>query len=293
MNTWVYTKRSVKLYLRDPASIFFSLLGPGILLVLYALFLGKLSVNSITEAMPTVDAGAARGLAASWTLAALLMVISLTSPLVAMSQIVSSRVSHGIDDFLVSPLTKRQIVGATWLGVYIYAGAIMVFFLVVGLLAIKLLGAQLPDAGGLALTVVACAVSLAVFSALHVLIGTALTSESQEGGLAGVFSSVVGFLAGIYIPPGVLGQGMATVIFAQPFGQAALLIRDPLATPSLNALMADGGARGVAEMRNVYGFDLLLGGEPRPLWIAWAGVIALGLICAFWAMARVRTLGRR
>ena len=52
MNTlWLITLRNIKIYLKDKANIFFSLLSPVIILVLYLLFIGKLQTDGLTQAL--------------------------------------------------------------------------------------------------------------------------------------------------------------------------------------------------------------------------------------------------
>jgi multidrug/hemolysin transport system permease protein len=279
------------MYLRDRATLLFSLMAPAILMVLYVAFLGKMQVDSLRQNLPGVTDSQALGATAAWVSAALLTITALTGPLVGVSQLVTDRTSHRLDDFLVSPLTRRELIGGLWIAVVLYSGTILMALAVICCVVIVLLGGQLPSAGGLAYAFGALVGSLVAFSMLHLLIATFLPSEGSVGAVSGLFSSVMGFLAGVYVPVGILGTGMASVVFALPFGQSGVLIRDALAAPSIDAL--PGGAEAVGAIRDVYGFDLIIGGNTLPIWVAWIGLALLAAVCGIWALARVRTLGRR
>jgi multidrug/hemolysin transport system permease protein len=289
VNTWLYAKRELKLYLRDPHGMFLSLLGPIILLVLYCLFLGEMQIGMMVEASPQLDRSQARAIIVAWVIAGLAMVSTLTAPTVVISALVGDRTSRRVDDFLVSPLTSRQMVGGAWLGVVAYSAVVVALVVGIGLIVMAALGVTLPTVGGLFKLAAALGLSLGAFSALHLLVGTVLQSEGAIGGINALYGSLAGFLAGAYVPPGVLGSATQNIVFAQPLGQSGLIIRDALASPSLESFALP--AQVMIELRRTYGFDLVLGSQIRPIWIAWVGVALLGLVCAWWAIRRGRRIG--
>jgi multidrug/hemolysin transport system permease protein len=288
---WAFAKRCLTDHMRDRSGVLFSLMAPGILLVLYAGFLSKMQIDSIQEAMPQVSTADARAATAAWVAASLLAITTLTAPVVTVSQLVSDKVSGRVDDFLVSPAPRRVLIGGAWLAAFIYALGVVLALGVICVVALVAMGATLPSLSGWLTLLAALALATAAFSAMSVLLGTMLGSEGAIGGVVGVLSSVGGFLAGVYVPVGVLGQGVASTVFALPFGQGAYLVRESLAAPAIESL--GGNPQAVDVLREVYGFDLLIGGTVQPSWIAWAGVTLFGAVCAVWAMGRVRSLGRR
>jgi multidrug/hemolysin transport system permease protein len=165
---------------------------------------------------------------------------------------------------------------------------VLLFLGTVSGVVMALLDVPLPNWSGILAYLAALVLSLAAFCSLHLLIATYLPSEGAVGGVSAIFSSVIGFLAGVYVPAGVLGQGMTTAVFTLPFGQSGLLIRDALAAPAFNALEAP--EKALTALRNVYGFELSIGGVARPQWIAWAGVALLFVVCSAWCLSRVRRL---
>ncbi|MDR1393325.1 MAG: ABC transporter permease [Bifidobacteriaceae bacterium] len=284
--TWSYAKRCLTTYLRDRTSVFYSLLAPLILLALYIGFLGKMQVDSIIEAIPQADPADARAATFAWVAAALLMVTCMTAPIMVAGQMVSDRVNRRLDDFLVSPLRAGALIGGEALAAFIYSMMVVAILGLICCLGLVGLGAELPSFGGWLKLLAGICLSAGVFAALSVLLGTLLPSDGAVGGAGAAFSSIAGFLAGVYVPVGVLGSEMTSLVFVLPFGQSAYLIREALALPSMRQL-AD-RPEVLDELKRVYGFDLMIGGQARPGWIAWAGLLLFGLICAVWAVARIR-----
>ena len=67
-------RRNTRLFLRDKATVFFSLLSVIIIIVMYVLFLGQMQVNSLKDFMP--DAEGIEWLISSWIMAGILTVSS-------------------------------------------------------------------------------------------------------------------------------------------------------------------------------------------------------------------------
>ena len=75
--TWSLTGRNLKLFFRDRASVFFSLLSVIIIIGLYALFLGNIQVQELEDRVGRDVPGAA-WLVNTWILAGILAVSTVT-----------------------------------------------------------------------------------------------------------------------------------------------------------------------------------------------------------------------
>jgi multidrug/hemolysin transport system permease protein len=102
----------------------------------------------------------------------------------------------------------------------------------------------------------------------------------------------VGFLAGAYVPPGVLSEGIVTAMNAMPFAQTAVLVRDGLATRPLDAL-GGGSTQGVDALRDMYGMDLVFGGAVASSVWAWVGLAVFGVVFFAGSALRARSLKAR
>ena len=96
-------KRNILLYLRDRVGLFFSMLSPLIVLLLYALFLSR----SLVDSLPPLPG--AKALMDVWMIAGLLSVTSVTSTFGALSQLVDDRKRRILSDFAASPLTRLRL----------------------------------------------------------------------------------------------------------------------------------------------------------------------------------------
>lgn len=65
------TARNLKIFLKDKANIFFSLLAPLIVLALYVLFLGRVQADGINESLAAAGVTGAGCLSARWQVPAL------------------------------------------------------------------------------------------------------------------------------------------------------------------------------------------------------------------------------
>ncbi|MCL2321009.1 MAG: ABC transporter permease, partial [Oscillospiraceae bacterium] len=93
-------KRNIKVFFRDRTSVFFSLLSVIIVILLYALFLGK-SLKSSVQNISHVDF-----LMDSWVMAGMITVTSVTSTLGAFGVMVMDNNRKISKDFYSSPLKR-------------------------------------------------------------------------------------------------------------------------------------------------------------------------------------------
>ena len=101
--------RNLKLFVRDKALVFFSFLSVIIILGLYVLFLGEIQISNIRESLglniPEIDA-----LVYAWMLPGLIAVASMTLSLGNMGRLVDDAQEENLNDFLVSPLKRWQLI---------------------------------------------------------------------------------------------------------------------------------------------------------------------------------------
>ena len=95
-----FAQRNLKLFFRDKSAVFFSLLAVFIIIGLYALFLGDVWTDSLS------DLANARQLMDSWIMAGLLAVTSITTTMGAFGVMVDDRSKKIDKDFASSPIQK-------------------------------------------------------------------------------------------------------------------------------------------------------------------------------------------
>ena len=99
----------------------------------------------------------------------------------------------------------------------------------------------------------------------------------------------MGFVAGAYIPLGLIPEAVRSTLSAFPFAQSAMLLRQSLAADSLSSLV-ESNATAIDTLNEFYGIDLTVAGWAVPTWYS-IGALALVTV-AFTVLAAARVRGR-
>ena len=223
-------RRNLKIFLKDKANVFFSLLAPLIVLALYALFLGRVQADGLLAALG--ELGVAGGESAvqafcdSWMLAGSISCASITVPLCACGIMVTDR-SRGISaDLRVAPL-------AGWVPPAAYFLSVVAAGLAIGAIVLAVCFVWLAAAGAWFLTaadVFGCIgtliLSVLASSALLVFVVGFIRSQGAFTGLNIIFGTVVGFLIGAYMPISYFPQGVQYFTLFIPGSYTAGLFRN-------------------------------------------------------------------
>jgi multidrug/hemolysin transport system permease protein len=121
------------------------------------------------------------------------------------------------------------------------------------------------------------AVSSAAYAALSSFVATFLKSSGVFSSLSTVVGTIIGFLAGVYIPAGTLPGGVANIMKSLPFGQSAMLIRRPYTEHALEA-MTGGQPQAVEAVQEFYGISARVGDFEITVGIALAVLTVVLLI---------------
>jgi multidrug/hemolysin transport system permease protein len=279
--------RNLRLFFRDRLNVFFSLLGAIILFALYTLFLGNLQTEGLENSFPDAAPGAVKAFVDSWMFAGIVLITTITTGLGALSVLVDDAQSGRFRDFLVSPIRRGQIV----LGYLIAAVAVaLLMSLLVLVLSVLYLGVidgmwLAPDAllRVTGIVVLCCA----AFTALSALIVSGVRTAGAFSALATIVGTVLGFVAGAYIPVGSLPDSVGNVINALPFGQAGMMLRRDFTAESMS-VMTGGIPEAEDALRQVYGIDAFVGDWLVPAGVAIVILGSLTILCTALAALRIR-----
>lgn len=279
--------RNLRLFFRDRLNVFFSLLGAIILFALYTLFLGNLQTEGLQAGFPDAAPGDVKAFVDSWMFAGIVLITTITTGLGALSVLVDDAQSGRFRDFLVSPIRRGQIV----LGYLIAAVAVaLVMSLLVLALSVLYLGVvdgMWLGPGALLRVTGMVVLCCAAFTALSALIVSGVRTAGAFSALATIVGTVLGFVAGAYIPVGSLPESVGNVINALPFGQAGMVLRRDFAAESLSAMT--GGIAEVEEaLRQAYGIDAYVGDWLVPAGAVIAILVGLTIVCTALAALRIR-----
>lgn len=216
----IFALRNFKVFIRDRLAIFFSFLSVLIIFALYTLFLN----NAWASALPDNVVGG-QALMDGWLMAGILAVVSFTTTLGAFGTMVDDKAKKIYKDFSSSPLKRSSLVG----GYIISANLIGIIMSLFSLLFLDLYMLirdghilnfmQTIEVIGLILLVTLANSSIVFFMAIFI------KSMTAFGTVSTVVGTLLGFLAGIYMPIGNFPTGVQAVIKVIPLSHAASLFR--------------------------------------------------------------------
>ena len=222
-------KRNTKLYFKDKAMFFTSLITPMILLVLYGTFLSSVYEDafrsSLAAAGGTVSDRVLWGCVGGQLVSSLLAVSCVTVSFCSNLLMVQDKVSGARRDLMIAPLSPATLALSYYLSTL--ASSLLICFSATGVCLIYLacVGWYLSvlDVLALLLDVV-----------LLVLFGTALSSciifplstSGQASAVGTIISSAYGFICGAYMPISSFPEGLQKVISFLPGTYGTSLLRN-------------------------------------------------------------------
>lgn len=280
--------RNLRLFFRDRLNVFFSLMSGVILFLLYALFLARLQVDGLSAQFPDATDAEIRGFIDSWMFSGIVLLTTVTSGMGAMSTLVQDAETGRFSDFLVSPIRRGQLVlgyliSAVTVAVIMSGVVLVLSVLYLGLFDGVWLGAD--RIARIALLMVLCCFAFTALSAFGV---TFVRTSGAFTALATIVGTVLGFLAGAYIPNGSLPDAVSDVINALPFAQGGMLLRQQFAHDTVVTL-AGGSGDALDSVRTFYGLDLAIGDATVAPWVAVGVLVAVAVGFTAVAAGRIRS----
>lgn len=219
--------RSLRIFLKDKVSVFFSLLAPLIVLGLYLLFLGDIQMDGIRSAFEgtPIEEKLLKNFVDTWMLAGVCSVACITVSFSAQGIMIQDKEKGVLNDMLASPVQRGLIEAGYLLSNFVVTLCISLIVLAVALIYVAIGGWTLSFADVLwliALTVMSV-LSASVFSTL---ICSALKTGSQHSAFVGILSAVIGFLVGAYMPLSVFPKAVQYVTLFVPGTYSASLYRN-------------------------------------------------------------------
>lgn len=241
------TKRNMKVFLRDKTGVFFSLLSPLLVLLLFILFLGDLQIDSVKQTLVNygvVDLFAnnfPKAVAYNWLIAGVLGVSCITVSFSCLAVIITDREKGIENDYKASPISNIKVYISYILGVFFSTLLIMVIVSIFGLIflaATNSLNVKFVD-----ILVLYGGIILGSFNAA--LFAYALTSFIKTTGAHGAFTGLIcavsGFLIGAYMPISSFPKAIQYICGIIPGSHSAGLCRSAI----LNNYIADASSKSV------------------------------------------------
>ena len=272
-------KRNMLCYFRDRESVFFSLMGVLIVVLLYLIFLRNMLIDSWPD-IPGMS-----NLIDSWVMAGILGIVPVTTCAGALQTMIEDRADGRDKDVLVTPMSPWRISMGYVLSTFGVGLVMSAITLAICLIYLSVTGCPLSLTGILTTVLLLIPSSLSASIIMYALTSF-LKSTGAFSGFFTVVSVLIGFLAGIYMPAGTMPAAMQTISTFVPASQMAALFRDSLAQDALDKAFAGVPVSEIESFRCDMGFDLYIGdmmvSEPMML------VYVFGITVLFFALAAYR-----
>ncbi|MEG2330284.1 ABC transporter permease [Anaerorhabdus sp.] len=224
--------RNCKIYFRQKSTVFFSLMGVFIIILLYAVFLGDQFKNGLD--VKDVDV-----LMYSWVIAGIVAVTSITTTMGAFELFVEDRAHKVINDFNSSPIAHYKLVGGYILCAFIVGSLMSSVAFFVGELFLLSQGATLLSLITIMQILFIILLSSLMSSTIVFFIVSFFNNLSAMSTASTILGTLIGFLTGVYLPIGSLPEYVQFIIKSFPTAHSAVLLRqlflqEPLKTSFTN-----------------------------------------------------------
>lgn len=286
------SKRNLRLFVRDKALVFFSFLSVIIILGLYVLFLGEIQVNNIKQSigmdLPEIDA-----LVYAWMLPGLIAVASMTLSLGNMGRLVDDAQAENLNDFLVSPLKRWQLILSYLLSSVIITSVISVLMFGLSIVIVKLKGGPwlnieqiLQSLGVMILLIISSAL-------LSLYIASWVKTQNTYGVVNSMVGTFIGFVTGAYMPMGIMPVFVQNMFNILPVSLGASMLRQIYLGPIMDKVFAQAPIEMVNEYRYFQGIDLkVFGNILEPNFMLIVIFVSIGVLFIL-NLLRFKTLSKR
>ena len=280
-------KRNCLCYFRDKASVFFSLLGVLIVILLYLIFLKDMLVDSfMKEISDMVTRDSVKDFVDAWVMAGILAIVSVTTSAGSLQTMISDKVSGRERDAKMTSLSSAKISAAYILSTFL-VGQIMsliAFVIAIGYLAAT--GCDMSAEGIVKTLLLTIPASLSGAIIVYTLT-CRMRSEGAFSGFSTVLGVLIGFLTGIYMPLGTMAEGMQTIGSLMPATHMAALMRQTLSKNAFDKIMTGAPSETYDEIWYMMGYQIELFGVDFSWQASVIYVIAVTL--AFFGIAVILT----
>ena len=275
------TKRNMLVFFTDKGTLFFSMLTPMIILLLYILFLKNSLLSSLKDAATGLEnLVAAKDMAQFVNGLLLTGIISsalITIPYNALEIIVRDREDKVDLDMLSTPVKRFEIILSYFCAAVISAFMQTMVVLAVGIGILSMSGDMYLSAADIVKLVGAVFLGTVSSTSVFMVVMMFFKSMGTCGAFMGILSAVSGFVIGAYMPLSQFNKGIQNVCNLVPATGITVLIRNYLTGGILRHMDEcigglDGGAF-MKAMLDIFSYNTVVGGEIWTLNLTWIYVM--------------------
>ena len=250
--------RNRKVYTRDRLAFFMSFLSVIILILVYQVFLGQIQIDAIKEALNSDTASTDTiQMVNYWLISGLTTIISMTSTLGAFGVMVSDREKKLSEDFKVSPVSNFKI-ELSYAIFAILFGIIMTLFSCIFAIGMfngfsALLDYSMMDYLSI-LGVVTLGTMLSATIILPIL--AFIRTSSAFTTLSTIVGTFIGFISGVYLSIGSVGESLQQIMSWFPLTQVNALLKQILMKDAISKVFDHASSTVITNYKESYGIIL-------------------------------------
>jgi len=253
----ILVSRNIKLYLRDRISVFFSLFSALIIIMLYALFLRNNLISSVTHSGGVVRY--ASWLVDSWLMAGIIVVNSITVSLGVLGLMISDQTENKLRSFLIAPIRRSTIVSGYLVSAWIIGSALTILTFILGEVYIKINGGELLSFSQMLKVTGLIFLNLFSGSSIIFFFVALMKTNSAFQTFSSVLGTLIGFIAGIYIPIGVLSVSIQNITKFVPATYGVTLTRQVFMDKPISQIFAGAPEAAIVKFEKFFGAQVFIG----------------------------------
>lgn len=257
---WQLIKRNMLVYFKNSTTVIFSLMAPILILVIYTLFMGDIQADMLMGSLPqniSVDPTTLKMIINAWMIPGIVAISCLTVALNSMLVMIEDKERGTIHDFTASPLKPVTQLLSYFIAAFILTVTICFIFLLIGMLYLAITtGIYFGVAAFFELLLILLLSSLSAVLGLMCIM-TFFKSIMGVSAFTGIFSALIGFLIGAYLPVSMLPIGIQNLANLIPGSYSTALFRGIF----MNAMFEqiDGlNPVFIEQVKDIYAFELVL-----------------------------------
>ena len=250
--------RNRKVYTRDRLAFFMSFLSVIILILVYQVFLGQIQIDAIKEALnsDTTSTDTIQ-MVNYWLISGLTTIISMTSTLGAFGVMVSDREKKLSEDFKVSPVSNFKI-ELSYAIFAILFGIIMTLFSCIFAIGMFNGFSSLLDFSTMDYLSILGVVSMGTVLAATIILPILafIRTSSAFTTLSTIVGTFIGFISGVYLSIGSVGETLQQIMTCFPLTQVNALLKQILMKDAISKVFDHAPSTVIMNYKESYGIIL-------------------------------------
>jgi len=228
-NIYELTKRNMLIFFKNKTTIFFSLIAPVLILLIYILFLSDFQVNMIMDSFENINLNKSeiKSIVNSWVISGIIGISILTVALNTMFITISDRETKVFNDFQASPVNIINLTLSYFISAVIITFIISLTFAIVGTTYLLSTGGSMFLFSFVEILKLLGIILISSLSAVIILmfITSFFKKTSTAASFTGIFTALIGFLVGAYLPSSILPKRVQNVANLVPGTHSTSLFR--------------------------------------------------------------------